>query len=59
MLDPETNAAGLEAGYSSSFAFYFAGRGGVLGDVDADVVHAAFMFFDRDSQKNFGIEVLR
>lgn len=47
MLDPETNAAGLAAGYSSSFAFYFAGRGGVLGDVDADVVHAAFMFFDR------------
>ena len=47
MLDPDTNAAGLAAGYSSSFAFYFAGRGGVLGDVDADVVYAAFMFFDR------------
>lgn len=46
MLAADTNAAGLAAGYSSSFAFYFAGRGGVLGDVDADVVNAAFMFFD-------------
>ncbi len=47
MLDADTNAAGLAAGYPSGFDFYFAGRGGVLGDVDADVVHAAFMFFDR------------
>jgi len=47
MLDPDTAAVGVAAGYKSSFDFYFAGRGGVLGDVDADVIYAAFMFFDR------------
>ena len=46
MLDSETAAVGQAAGYKSSFDFYFAGRGGVLGDVDADVIYAAFMFFD-------------
>lgn len=47
MLDPDTNAAGAAAGYPNSFSFYVAGRGGVLGDVDADVVYAAFMFFEK------------
>ena len=47
MLDPDTAAVGVTAGYKSSFDFYFAGRGGVLGGVDADVIYAAFMFFDR------------
>ena len=46
MLDSDTAATGAAAGYKSSFDFYFAGRGGVLGDVDADVIYAAFMFFD-------------
>ena len=45
MLDPATAEIGKSAGYSDGFAFYMAGRGGVLGDVDADVVYAAFMFF--------------
>jgi hypothetical protein len=45
MLHPETMAAGAAAGYSNGFAFYAAGRGGVLGDVDADVVTAGFGFF--------------
>lgn len=45
MLDPATAEIGKAAGYSDGFAFYMAGRGGVLGDVDADVVYAAFMFF--------------
>jgi hypothetical protein len=45
MLDPATAALGTEAGYPDGFAFYVAGRGGVLGDVEADVVYAAFGFF--------------
>jgi hypothetical protein len=47
MLDPATAEIGKAAGFSDGFSFYFAGRGGVLGDVDADVVYAAFMFFDQ------------
>jgi hypothetical protein len=47
MLDPETMAHGAEAGYPNGFAYYVAGRGGVLGDVDSDVVFSAFMFFER------------
>jgi len=47
MLDPDTTAAGVAAGYPNGFSFYVAGRGGVLGDVDADVVYSAFMFFER------------
>ncbi|NDI15025.1 MAG: hypothetical protein EBY88_02040, partial [Actinobacteria bacterium] len=47
MLDPATAEIGKAAGYPDGFAFYMAGRGGVLGDVDADVVYAAFAFFDR------------
>ncbi len=45
MLHPETMARATELGYPNGFAFYFAGRGGVLGDVDADVVVASFGFF--------------
>ena len=43
MLDPETMAHGAAAGYPNGFAYYVAGRGGVLGDVDSDVVYSAFM----------------
>jgi hypothetical protein len=39
-------AAGKSVGYPNSYAYYFAGRGGVLGDVDADVVRAALGFFE-------------
>ena len=45
MLHPETAAVGTEAGYANGWAWYFTGRGGVLGDVDADVVSASFGFF--------------
>ena len=45
MLHGETMARAGENGYTNPFAFYFAGRGGVLGDVDADVVYAAFGWF--------------
>jgi len=60
MLDPETGAIGKAAGYPRGFPFYMAGRGGVLGDVDPDVIYAAFMFFDKElvtSAWNQGIAV--
>lgn len=46
MLHPETMGRAAEQGYANGFAFYFAGRGGVLGDVDADVVAAAMGWFN-------------
>lgn len=46
MLHPDTLAIGTQAGYPNGYAWYVAGRGGVLGDVDADVVAAAFAFFN-------------
>lgn len=45
MLDPATYAAGAEAGFAG-LDFYVGGRAGVLGRVDADVVSAAFAFFE-------------
>jgi hypothetical protein len=45
MLDGKTYARGAELGFAG-LDFYVAGRGGVLGDVDADVVSAAFAFFE-------------
>jgi len=44
MFDEGTNARGAELGLST-WAWYHCGRGGVLGDADADVVVAAFGFF--------------
>jgi hypothetical protein len=45
MVHPETVAFGQEHGYANGFVFYAVGRGGVLGDVDPDVVASAFGFF--------------
>jgi hypothetical protein len=45
MLHKETMSRAGDLGYENPFAFYFAGRGGVLGDADADVVSAAFGWF--------------
>lgn len=45
MLDPATFARGAELGFAG-LDFYFAGRGGALGDVSGDVVAAAFTFFE-------------
>ena len=45
MLDGATYAKGAELGFAG-LDFYAAGRGGVLGEVDADVVAAAFAFFE-------------
>ena len=45
MLADEVLAPGKEFGYPNGYAYYVTGRGGVLGDVDADVVTSAFGFF--------------
>lgn len=45
MLDPEVIGGAREWGYPNGYAYYVTGRGGVLGDVDADVVASAFGFF--------------
>jgi len=45
MLDGATYVRGAELGFEG-MDFYAAGRGGVLGDVPADVVAAAFVFFE-------------
>ena len=45
MLDGKTYERGAELGFQG-LDFYVTGRGGVLGDVDADVVSAAFTFFE-------------
>ena len=42
---PETLASGREIGLDG-FRFYFLGRGGVLGDVEAPVVASAFGYFE-------------
>jgi hypothetical protein len=52
MLHPETVEAGKSAGYANGFAWYVAGRGGVLGDVDADVVVSSFAFFEPGLVRN-------
>lgn len=46
MLDPAISERGKELGYANPFAFYFAGRGGVLGDVDGSVVSATLGWFE-------------
>ncbi len=42
---PETTGRGKEHGLDG-FRFYFLGRGGVLGDVDATVIQSAFGYFE-------------
>lgn len=48
MFDPSTYADAAEHGYAG-LDFYFSGRCGVLGDVDATVVNASLGFFEPDS----------
>ncbi len=45
-LSPDVFGWAAEWGWSNPFAFYFAGRGGMLGDVGADVVTSAFGWFE-------------
>jgi hypothetical protein len=44
-LSPDVFGWAAEWGWSNAFAFYFAGRGGMLGDVGSDVVCSAFGWF--------------
>ena len=46
MLHREVIGPCRSFGYPNAYAYYVAGRGGVLGDVDADVVGSAFGFFE-------------
>jgi hypothetical protein len=45
-LSPDIAGWAAEWGWSNPFAFYFAGRGGMLGDVSADVVTSALGWFE-------------
>jgi hypothetical protein len=45
MLHPEQFEASTAAGYPHPFAGYFAGRGGVLGEVEAPIVESVFAVF--------------
>ena len=45
-LSPDIAAWAAEWGWSNPFAFYFAGRGGMLGDVSPEVVTSAFGWFE-------------
>ncbi len=45
MLDPSVLEPSKDRGYANGFVYYVRGRGGVLGEVDADVVISAFGFF--------------
>ncbi|MEQ1872327.1 MAG: evbL [Ilumatobacteraceae bacterium] len=46
MLHPEVLKPCRDFGYPHGYAYYVAGRGGVLGDVDSDVIAASFGFFE-------------
>ena len=48
-LSPDVFGWAAEWGWSNPFAFYFAGRGGMLGDVGADVVTSAMGWFEPDA----------
>lgn len=51
MLDAQTYVVGAAAGYEGT-GFYFGGRGGVLGDVSAEEVADAFVFFPLDTTRD-------
>jgi hypothetical protein len=53
MLHAETFGRSEDQGYPHPFAGYFAGRGGVLGDVDWEVVDAVFAVFEPSVTKTF------
>jgi hypothetical protein len=50
-LSPDVMGWAAEWGWSNPFAFYFAGRGSMLGDVSADVVCSAFGWFEPNAVK--------
>jgi hypothetical protein len=50
-LSPDVMGWAAEWGWSNPFAFYFAGRGGMLGDVGSDVVTSALGWFEPNAVK--------
>ena len=50
-LSPDVFGWAAEWGWSNPFAFYFAGRGGMLGDVGPDVVTSALGWFEPNAVK--------
>ncbi len=50
-LSPDIFGWAAEWGWTNPFAFYFAGRGGMLGEVNADVVISAFGWFEPSAAK--------
>jgi hypothetical protein len=50
-LSPDVFGWAAEWGWTNPFAFYFAGRGGMLGDVSHDVVTSAFGWFEPNAVK--------
>jgi hypothetical protein len=51
-LSPDVFGWAGEWGWTNPFAFYFAGRGGMLGDASHDVVCAAFGWFEPGAVKS-------
>jgi hypothetical protein len=56
MMSRPTLKKGPAIGLPRGWAFYFAGRGGVLGDVAPDVVAAAFVFFPVETVRTHWLE---
>jgi hypothetical protein len=50
-LSPDVCRWAAEWGWSNAISFYFAGRGGMLGDVGAEVVCSAFGWFEPSAVK--------
>ena len=50
-LSPDVFGWAAEWGWTNPFAFYFAGRGGMLGEVNADVVRSATGWFEPNAVK--------
>src|SRR4051812_17342808 len=51
MLAPETFGPGIEAGFTG-LDFYFCGRAGAMGDVDADVVVASIALLGPEATRS-------
>ena len=50
-LSPDVFGWAAEWGWTNPFAFYFAGRGGMLGEVNADIVRSATGWFEPNAVK--------
>lgn len=55
-LSPDVFGWAAEWGWSNPFSFYFAGRGAMLGDVSADIVHSAFGWFEPNAVRSMYAE---